>query len=492
MHFLANIWSFLKSIITTKVQIWQFVAGVLLVIFFWLLVKYILKNRNKTLLKKTLPSEKEFQFPIAANVLAKTESDLIKEAEKNVEQHVNDMVNKTKINSLLIAGGWGTGKTTFWNDLLYKNSKTDSLDWQEDFNHIYLETIYYDSADELLEDLIYQIKFIYELEENKVKFFQELLEKLDISINPIRISVKLNKTSKDGLTSKDLINKLKSVIAKPLIITFDDLERWQAKDIPKLLKIIHLLSNINNISVVVISDKKNLIEAIAKSDEIAEPELYLEKIFDSSFNMPSSFNLFQEAFTNLLKEKLTSVKEEKLFKYIFMGYIMGLRENYELDLPKEKYPSFSYDNLENNNFFIRLFNEKMSFIYMNNYFKVFYIYPIYKRHEGMGNNSVGENRLNIQISRTRIKEVSLYNLYLKLVMEYAEETFIRCNFNYRTIEDLVAGDWLLNIYNKFFAEGQDPQVTIDNNPDSLIAFGYLIAQKNFDQSKLNHLLSYVD
>lgn len=98
-------------------------------------------------------------------------------------------------------------------------------------------------------------------------------------------------------TTHDLIRDELMKIDCPIIITIDDVDRLQGKELMMVLKIIRDTADFPNVFYIVAADNSHL-KRMLKSLNINNPDEYLKKFFNLEFQLPANENV---AFGELLK-----------------------------------------------------------------------------------------------------------------------------------------------------------------------------------------------
>lgn len=145
------------------------------------------------------------------------------------------------------------------------------------------------------------------------KEVSEYLPKLDVTLKQYvqlllssfeyekaSLNLKLSKIFGCISSLKDAHDKIRDALLKldrPIIITVDDVDRLQSKELMMVMKIIRDTADFPNVFYIVAADNIHL-EQMLGSLNIVDPANYLKKFFNLEFNLPANENI---AFNKLLK-----------------------------------------------------------------------------------------------------------------------------------------------------------------------------------------------
>lgn len=118
--------------------------------------------------------------------------------------------------------------------------------------------------------------------------------------NPCFGSTRTLKNAHDEI-QKELCN-----IDRPIIITIDDVDRLQNKELMMTLKIIRDTADFPNVFYVVAADNLHLKQMLS-SLNISNPENYLKKFFNLEFQLPADENVAYKQLLNIVEQKFKSV-----------------------------------------------------------------------------------------------------------------------------------------------------------------------------------------
>lgn len=182
-----------------------------------------------------------------------------------------------------IMGVWGSGKTTFLNNLklLYCKNSCISI--------IEFEPWKCDSANAITRDfltlLCNELKLYIPNISSTINEYIDLLLDID-SAKPLKIFSKsilkaFNQHSNIYKSIKDCLEKS----MHKTIVFIDDLDRLNADEIKEVLRLIRNTANFPFIQFIVAYDKEYICDVL-KTNGINNPELYLEKFFNAELALP--------------------------------------------------------------------------------------------------------------------------------------------------------------------------------------------------------------
>ena len=123
-------------------------------------------------------------------------------------------------------------------------------------------------------------------------------------------------------TTHDLLRDELMKIDCPIIITIDDVDRLQGKELMMVLKIIRDTADFPNVFYIVAADNIHL-KRMLKSLNINNPDEYLKKFFNLEFQLPANENV---AFGKLLKMLEGKYQDLKKKKKTSVWYIWQIRK----------------------------------------------------------------------------------------------------------------------------------------------------------------------
>jgi Predicted P-loop ATPase len=218
--------------------------------------------------------------------------------------------------AVAITGGWGTGKTVFLNKmkkwLKGKAIIVDFKPWNsQDERHL---------VKDFFETLTKELSPYYSGIESPMKKYVSMLYSMKMHINSDMILQHLPQHQPEDIESKKKnIEDALTGIGKPIVVTIDDLDRLEAKEIFEVMRIIRNTAQFKKVVYVVTYDKEYITEQLKSELHVSVD--YLEKIFQLELSMPKvdekdleeSFRICCRAMSsrtslmnqahNLLKEK---------------------------------------------------------------------------------------------------------------------------------------------------------------------------------------------
>lgn len=209
-----------------------------------------------------------------------------------------------------VIGPWGTGKSSFLGAVKYAVLKATAKELKTKFNvdkkpdTIFIEFSPFLNHNE--EQVIHE--FFTQLSNklgeksgklsNLISVYSEKLANLD-GFNSWFSIFNLAKNSRENKSAKELYDEIKDCIKDlnlKIIVTVDDLDRLNAKEILQVLKLIRNTSNFPNMVFLVAMDKEYVNNSLHKEQEYLN-QRYLEKFFQLELFLP-----FNEII--LLKQEL--------------------------------------------------------------------------------------------------------------------------------------------------------------------------------------------
>lgn len=121
-------------------------------------------------------------------------------------------------------------------------------------------------------------------------------------------------------THDDIKNALQK-IDRPIIVTIDDVDRLQSKELMMVLKIIRDTADFPNVFYIVAADNLHLKQMLA-SLHILDVETYLKKFFNLEFQLPANENV---AFNKLLELLENKFKTLNIGNELISSYISQIR-----------------------------------------------------------------------------------------------------------------------------------------------------------------------
>lgn len=185
--------------------------------------------------------------------------------------------------ALSITGVWGSGKTTFINDLKNKyktNSAVSSIidfePWKNDTPDSIIRTFFTLLRNEL-RIYIPNISFVFD------EYIQLLLD--EESSKPLKI---ISKTLQKIAANQNPYESIKQSLEQTkhrIVVFIDDLDRLNAEEIKEVLRLIRNTANFPYMQFIVAYDK-NYVCNILEHTGISTPAFYLEKFFNIEVALP--------------------------------------------------------------------------------------------------------------------------------------------------------------------------------------------------------------
>lgn len=119
------------------------------------------------------------------------------------------------------------------------------------------------------------------------------------------LNLKLSKIFGCISSLKDAHDKIRDALLeldRPIIITVDDVDRLQSKELMMVMKIIRDTADFPNVFYIVAADNIHL-EQMLGSLNIVDPANYLKKFFNLEFNLPANENIAFNKLLELLRNK---------------------------------------------------------------------------------------------------------------------------------------------------------------------------------------------
>lgn len=242
--------------------------------------------------------------------------------------------------SIGVIGPWGTGKSSFLGavkHVVYEASKA-SL---KDFNKKYKTNL-----DKIPDTIFIEFSpFLNHNEEQVIhEFFTQLSNKLSersgrlsnlITIyseklaniadkNPWFSLFKIARNSRENRSAQELYGEIKDCIKElnlKIIVTVDDLDRLNAKEILQVLKLVRNTSNFPNMVFLVALDKEYVVQALREEKDYMK-ERYLEKFFQLEVSV--SFPKIDSLMTFMINEIYWKLKDHSSSGGLFTLANQGL------------------------------------------------------------------------------------------------------------------------------------------------------------------------
>jgi hypothetical protein len=244
-----------------------------------------------------------------------------------------------------ISGKWGSGKTSFTNDL--KTLLNDDVDIVMEFKPWFCK-----SPNEVIEDFFneyrYNISTFIPGLNSKLKFYMDTLQNVEFHNSAMRISLKnfIPQKSSERIYG-EIIDTLKKAAVKVVII-IDDLDRLDKDEILEVLRLIRNTANFPYTQFIVTYDKDYVLQTLPLNSKVNYND-FLIKIFNLEIALPSyeknilCLELEKRIILILRKTKIQH-DEGEVHNMIFvrMTYI---NDNFEIFEEDKKQPTH-YNNLD--------------------------------------------------------------------------------------------------------------------------------------------------
>lgn len=213
-----------------------------------------------------------------------------------------------------ITGVWGSGKSTFMDNLKNKLSSDSII---VEFSPWFSKT-----KDQVITDFFDTLKnklskYNPALSKQLTKYAKELSEIVDYSA--LKKAIKLLSIVDNSAELKEQYEIISSEIArinKRVCVFIDDLDRLEKSEIMEVLKLIRNTANFKNTIFVVGYDREYIIKSIG-TQGIINPDQYLEKIFSVEVSLPIyEKEILLRELRNLLNENLLSQNTSGIESFI--------------------------------------------------------------------------------------------------------------------------------------------------------------------------------
>lgn len=180
-----------------------------------------------------------------------------------------------------ITGDWGSGKSSFLEDLKTKFGKNTYHMIFEPWNCQGTDQI----INEFFEQLRKTIKPSCSLLQKPILRYARLLTNIEL---PSMIKIALNFLPSMTYSISSYKKRIKSglmLLDKPIVVAIDDIDRLESDELFEVLRLIRNTADFPNIIYIVCYDKRYVIKQI-ENKGIKEGDLYLEKIFPLELSLP--------------------------------------------------------------------------------------------------------------------------------------------------------------------------------------------------------------
>lgn len=280
-------WEYAPTLIRSIHYDW-FVAGLLFVFIIWSFSKLFVVLKEKPNQHKKIVS---FMTDNTDDVIPRGCRDLF--AANLADELLNTNIGSEAF-AVAITGGWGSGKTVFLVNLKRKIGNqavvVDYKPWNsQDESHL---------VKDFFDTLAKELTPYYSGIDTPLKKYVKLLYSMRLHFKSDLILQYLPLHEPEDLESrKCAIEEALACIGRPIVITIDDLDRLEAKEIFEVLRIIRNTAQFKNVIYVVTYDKGYVSEQL--EEELHVGKDYLEKIFQLELTMPKvDERTLEEAFKN--------------------------------------------------------------------------------------------------------------------------------------------------------------------------------------------------
>jgi hypothetical protein len=386
-----------------------------------------------------------------------------KETKQLFKNRLLDLIKKgTSPKVVAIKGEWGSGKSTFW-----KNLVEDEIG-----NQAYISLYGLHSISDIENSILLQI--------SNIKSFHEFLKKHLKPFYELKI---------EGISAKSILSIIEPKNFANIVICLDDFERLSNKiSVNELFGFISDLKENKKCKVVIILNEEKI--SLNNKEDF---DIQKEKVIDYELFFKTSISNIK----NIIKNT-NSIYEEYLFDYIEKFEIQNIRTiNKIVNLLNDfisKFDKKSLDSIIMKNIFIKMI--EISFVYYQFNFKDFELYKKYKSEKSSNSlnkilkeqNRLKEDEQSIsKIKKTEEfletnKELVIYDKYLKNVnfqeLEKNIVSFItKYEFNEAFFTDFIENE-------KYNLEHNDLKNQIDNIIDNYkFNFNYTLKQYDNDLYK---------
>lgn len=246
-----------------------------------------------------------------------------------------------KFLSIVIDGKWGSGKTTFINQIM---QTCDNYIYFDSWKHDFLN----DPFSSIVDSILYKFKknnnkrLVIKCINNIKKYF---LSHIYIEICNIKVGFKLKEKNYYKNQPNDWNNEIISFqkemnifLKKPLIIFIDELDRCKPSFAMNLIEILKHLLNVENIIIIFSLNWKQLHNSFQFKYGLINDinEFYLDKIVDWKFSLPKFNN--EKYLNDLLCKNCLIFKNNKDNLNDFVNWVMNTQG---IDTLRDVFKKFS-------------------------------------------------------------------------------------------------------------------------------------------------------
>ena len=160
-------------------------------------------------------------------------------------------------------------------------------------------------------------KYLPELDNTIKEYIFLLLSTIGYSSSTLSFSLE-NIIKKKTNTLKGTHDKIRDELLKidrPVIITIDDVDRLQSKELMMILKIIRDTADFPNVFYIVAADNEHL-KKMLNTLNIDDAHTYLKKFFNLEFQLPANENIAYRELLTFVANKFDRMQIEEKDKYI--------------------------------------------------------------------------------------------------------------------------------------------------------------------------------
>jgi|GEM_PF-6607789 len=226
------------------------------------------------------------------------------------KQDLKDIIDSTEYeeNGLVLAinGTWGSGKTSFVNQL--KASLRE-----ENAAIVSYDSLYYGNVSEatsiFIKSIFDEVKEQFGVKLDGSSIAKNISPKLEVSngLPKLSFDFKMSREPTEVIKS-NLEVKLRNLPGK-MIVIIDDIDRVDAGDVVHFLRLVRVLKELPNFIVILPVDKLAL-ENLLKSQNVANPRRYLEKLVDASYDIDPEQGNSKDLFFKIILNKFPNIAAE--------------------------------------------------------------------------------------------------------------------------------------------------------------------------------------
>lgn len=160
-------------------------------------------------------------------------------------------------------------------------------------------------------------KYLPKIENTVKEYIFLLLSSIGYSNSGFSLNLQ-NVVKNSNRTLKETHDKIRDELQKidrPVIITIDDVDRLQSKELMMVLKLIRDTADFPNVFYIIAADNIHL-KKMLNIQHIDDAETYLEKFFNLEFQLPANENVAFNELLNLITDKYKALQIENTDDYI--------------------------------------------------------------------------------------------------------------------------------------------------------------------------------